>query len=271
MLAWLSRLVAGVLVATLSGLIIALVIDHTLLNAKYLESEAKKANTYQRVSSALPADLTKDSSGDRAQAEAAVSQLVTPQLVQAKLTQSLNEVQAYYTGNGPAPTIDLRDVVAEARAAGLDIPADSGLNKPIVLTDKQGKAKALANQFKNSRLVTELGVIVLIALLLFLSWERHRYLVLPDILISSGVIIAIVSGAFLFLPNIIEKYAHIDTVSNTYVQIGRDLANRLAHDEGWIFAAVAVVLLVIGIAGRLGLGMMKKNNGKAAPSPAPAK
>jgi hypothetical protein len=260
---WLSKLLAGILVATLFSAVFAIVLNQTVLSSHYLEGQLAANNSYNKLSDAITAEFVKNANPSTPQMAATVRSIVTPAVLQVKISSALDQLEAYYKGNGAAPTIDVSDLIAQAQAAGVPVPKDNSLNKPIVLAGNT-QAKGISKKFENVKLGTILASLVLIVALLALSWERHKFAVLPDIAIALGILLGIFALAFRLAPGVADKHIKFDFSSNAFASTGHDLATSIAHDLGKRFGIIAIALLVVGIVSRVLVARMKPK----APLPA---
>ena len=261
MITWLTRIIAGILIASLCAAIITEVFVHTLLSPAYLEHKADQTNTYVQLSNAISAELLKDSNiQNNPQVTSAIHQIVTPSLLRQKTNDALDQLNRYYTKGGLAPSIDLTSEVAQARALGLQIPADSPLNKPITLSANNAstETQTINKRFDGLRLINIVEIVVAVVALLALSWKRHRYAIIPDIAIVCGILLGIVAGIFSFLPSIFDKYVKFNFNSNDFAAVARTFAESVSRDLGKTFAVIAASLLVAGIVSRIFVGRMAR-------------
>ena len=247
---WLSKLLASLLVSVLSGAIITVVLSQTVLSSHYIEGKLTATNSYVRLSDALDTEITKGIASAPPDMTAKLQTIITPAILQTKINSALDQFQTYYRGDGQSPTIDLTDLAAQAQAAGVPVQADSSLSKPIQLGGN-GKARNASKTFDDVRLGTIVASLVLIAALLAVSWKRHRYVALPNVLISVGVLIGLLALIFALTPGLATHYIKFDTASNAFTSIGKDLATSIAHDLAWRFGMIAGVCLFVGIATRI--------------------
>jgi hypothetical protein len=255
-LSWLSKLLAGILVSVLSGAIVLLVLDHTVLSSHYLQGQLTQVNAYTKLSGAISTELAKNTETDNPQMVATLRTIITPAVLQQKITSALDQLEAYYKGNGPAPQIDITDLVAKAQAAGVPVPQDSNLNKPISLGNNVA-VKNIGTQIGGVQLVTVLAALLLAVLLMVVSWERHKFAVLPDILITLGLLFGVLAALLAFTPGFVDTHLKLNLDSNAFAGVGRDLAESIARDLGKRFAIIAGVSLVVGIATRIWVARLK--------------
>lgn len=253
---WTSKLLASLLASVLATAIITGVANQTVLSSRYLEGQLASTNSYTRLSSALSTEITKDAGSLPPSAASQVQAVITPDVLRTKLNGALEQLQAYYRGNGSAPTIDLSDLASQVQAAGVPVGQDNPLTKPIQLGGNTN-AKGATKTFDTVRVSTLAASVVLVALLLAVSWERHRYAALPDVVISVGVLIGLLALAFALAPSLAAHYLKFDTTSNAFASIGKDLATDIAHDLGRRFGIIAGLCLVLGIGARVWVARLR--------------
>ena len=249
----LSKLIAGVLVSVLCGAIITTVMGQTLLSAHYIEGRFGAINGYSRLSTALSAEVTKQAGvEDNPQMTAQVQAILKPATLQQKINSALDQLQAYYQGKGPVPVINLSDLASQAQAAGVPLGQGNSLTQPITLgAVNPAQAKNVGKTFDHVRLTTILLGLFLIAALLFVSWERHRYAALPDVLMSVGILMGLIALIFYLGPSLADHYIKFSTTSNAFLSLGRDLANSIAHDLSRRFAFIGAGCFLVGLIGRI--------------------
>lgn len=251
---WLSKLLASLLVVVLTGAVFTMVLNQTVLNSKYLKQHLASTDSYSRLSVALSNEITKvtdqpEVPADLIQVEK-LKTIFTPTLLQTKIDTSLDQLESFYRGNGQVPSLDLTDVVAQAEAAGIPIPADSEVRKPITFGSNQ-QAQDVSKTFDQVRTGTLIASLVLVAALLFVSWERHKWAALPDVLIIVGVLLGLAAIAFAVVSNMAGHYAQPVTNSNAFEPIGRDLAANIARDLAKRIGIFAGAFAVVGIVTRV--------------------
>jgi hypothetical protein len=252
----LAYLVAAMLAVAIVVAVMSSVLNQTVLNSSYLENKAVQTNSYSQLSTAIINEIIQHGNITDPDARAKLQQIITPALLQQKISSALNQLQAYYKGHGQIPTIDLTSFVAQVQAAGLPVPSNSAIDKPITFGNN-GKAQNISNKFEMVRTDSLIAVVVLVLVLIGLSWERHRYAVLPDIAIISGLLLGIFAVAFGVAPHVISKYAKFNTGSNAFTTVAQNFAYSIAHDLATIIGIVAAVLFVGGIISRILLAKMK--------------
>lgn len=259
LLSWLSKLVSALLVSILFGIIILAVFAQTIFTSRYLEGKLADTHAYSRISVALSNDLVNQdgNAADRTTASQ-VRSIITPEVVKQKVNGALEQFEAYNLHNGAVPKIDLTDLAGEARAAGLDVSADSNLSKPITF-DSAAKMQRISSDLKLAGYSTLAAAAVLLILLVIICRRRRKYAALPGVLISLGVLTGLMAVFFIFVPNAAAHFIKFGSGDvNSFVAIARDLATDISHDLGKRFGVVAGILLVVGISLRIWLGRAAK-------------
>ena len=265
LLSWLTKFTASLLVSIIFSAVLILLLDQTILNSHYLEGQLASTNSYVKLSGALSDQIIKSSDGADPALKPKLQAILTPSVLQTKLSGALEQLQAYYKGNGPVPVIDLTDLVNQAQAAGIKIGDGSGLTKPITIKSNS-KVKGIATAFRSVKLGTIVGVVVLTALLLLLSWERHKYAALPDVIIIVGILFAIIALLFNLAPGFADHTVKFNFGSNGFATIGHNLALSIVHDLAKRFDIIAAGYLAVGISVRIWLA---RRHHHLATAPAP--
>jgi hypothetical protein len=264
---WVTKLLASILVFCSVIAIIGFVTSQTILNSKYLKQQFTEANGYNRLSTALSAEIAQEAGADNPQVAATAQKILTPQVLRQRTDQALDQYQANLKGNGQVPTIDLSDLAAQAQAAGVQIPADSALNQPIKLAPANAAGSKPAQQVDRTKIALVVAVVLLLVLA-FTSWKSKRYTTIPNALISTGVIIGLIALGILGSQKAIEHFVKFDFTSNAFASIGNDVVTSIAKDIGHRYGMIAIILLAVGIVTRIIAGRFKP--APVQPRPAPA-
>lgn len=246
----LSKLVAALLVLAIFGAVVTVVTTNTILNSHFFEQKAAQVNAYVRLSDGISAELAKDSGNTSPAFTAAVQKIISPDVLQQKINGTLDQLEAYEKGNGQVPTIDLTSLVNQARAAGVPIPPNTSFDQPIQLTVNR-PSQGLNKQVEGLKIKSIASIAILFIILLVLTWETHRYKVLPDIAIVCGLLFGIVAIILILLPTLANDYIKFNFSANIFASIAHDLALAVVRGIGDIFGIIAIVFLAIGIPGRL--------------------
>lgn len=268
LLKWFSHMISGLLVASLCGLVVSTIVSQTLMSSRYLEAQLTKANGYNRLSNALAGDVSRQAGvSDNPLVAAAIHNVITSAVLKQKINAALDQLALYYQGKGVAPTVDLTDLAAQAQAAGVPLPADSDLSKPIKLVPDSGTNKTVAypaKSFTDTRTVTIVTSILLALTLAIISWQRHRYEALPNALISVGVLIGLLALVLHLSSGLADHYITFSASANAFASLGRDLAENVVRDLARRFGTIAGVCLAAGIALRIAAAKFRPK--RAAPS-----
>jgi len=266
LLAWISRLIASLLVAVLSATIIMLVLNQTVLNSHYLEGQLAATNSYSRLSTGLSEQVAKDTGSVDPAVTAGISKILTPDVIKARLNSFLDQLQAYYQGKGALPVLDFSDLAAEARAAGIPLGNDTTLTQPIKFGDTDSTDRQVNHSYHNSPALGVVASIVLALLLALLCWKRRKYQPLANVLISIGVLIGLFALFLWSSPGLFDHYVKFNTASNAITGVTHDVLSAIAHDLGKRFGIIAISSLVLGIGLRVLIRRLTTVKLKAPPS-----
>ena len=254
-----SKLLASLLASSIASLILALTFVQTVGNSHYLEQRLQATNSYQRLSVALSDELSQGIPGIAAsQAQPILMRILTPQVLQAKTTSALDQIQAYYQGDGPAPTIDLTDLAAQAKAAGIPVPADNAINKPITIGVSQ-------NAHKQGNVINALwwssvaGLILCAAGLIVVCKLRRTWVPLPNMLIGTGILLGVLALLIAVAAGLVSHASISNNSAHAFASLGRDLGVLIAKDIAKRLAAWAVILAAIGVGVRMLLLRGRRN------------
>jgi hypothetical protein len=247
----------------------------TLLSAHYIEGRFESINGYTRLSSALSDEVSKQADiASNPQITAQVQAILKPAVLQQKINGALDQLQLYYQGKGPVPVINLSDLASQAQAAGVPLGQDSSLLKPIPLASANNSTQAqkVGQTFDHVRLTTILTSLILIVALLVVSWERHRYAAVPDVLMNVGILMGLVALIFYLAPSLASHYIKFSTTSNAFESLGKDLVIAIIRDLARRFAIIAGSAFIVGLVARILVGRLQTQRtvtkvplGKAAP------
>jgi len=255
LLSLISKLLSLLLVGAIIVTALALLLSQTLLSSRYIEGELSATNSYSRLSDALVNEFVTQSQKDGQQVDPTLKDklktVLTPVVLQQKLDLALENLQLYYQGKGNAPVINVSDLVTKARAVGIQIGDNSGLDKPITIAGGNNKIKGAGKQFDHAKLLGVAVSAVLAVLLALVSWRRRKWVAIPDVLIWIGISLGIVAAVFTFGPGVAEHYLKFNAASNAFASLGHDLAVAIVHDLGRRLGIVAASYLVAGIAIRI--------------------
>src|SRR5882762_6056197 len=101
LLSLLSKFIASLLVSAIFLATFALLFSQTLLNSHYIEGQLSATNSYSRLSDALANEVAKQANPPDPTIKDKLKLVLTPAVLQQKLTLGLDQLQAYYEGKGP--------------------------------------------------------------------------------------------------------------------------------------------------------------------------
>lgn len=248
LLTFLSRLMSTVLTSLLFAAVVGLVANQTVLNTTYIESKLESQNAYSRLSDALSTKISKDSGDPAMSQEAVASQLktvLTADVLKAKIDTTLKQLEAYLQGKGPVPTLDVSDLVREAKQAGLDIQEDK-FNEPVTLTAAT-KLKKVNDTAKFVSIGTVVAIVLLVLGILAIAVKRRNYKPFANAVFSLGIMLTLTGGLMLFMPRLFSRFYKVDASTGSLSSLARDLAVVAMHDFGLRLLIIGVVTLLLGI------------------------
>lgn len=263
---WISKLLASILVAVLVGATITVVVGQTVLNSHYLENRLASTNSYNRLSGGLAQQISQQAGfAGNPQVTAQLSTIVSPTVLRQKINTALDQLHAYYYDNGPQPTIDLTSLAAQAQAAGIPVPPGSGLTKPIVLSSGQQTQNA-GEKLDGVRSGTIVAALLLTAALLALSWRWRKWAILPNVLITVGVLVGLLALAFGMASGLVDRYITFgSTGMSVFAAVGRDLATNISSDIAHRLGIAAAIFAVVGIGTRVLVAVLRSKTPPVQP------
>ena len=262
---------ASLLTTLLFITVVGATANQTLLNTGYIEHKLESQQAYDRLSSALSTEISQKSQDARlpqAEVTTQLKSVLTPDVLRTKIDTTLKQLQAYYRGDGPVPTLDISDLVQQAQQSGLQIDEDKFSN-PIKLTGAT-KAKKISDIAKLVSIGTLVAVAVLLAGVLTIAIKRRDYRPLANIVFSLGLMLSVTGAGMLFIPNIFNRLYKFDPSSNPFGALAHDVAIATVHDFGLRLLIPGVTLLLLGILAKWALrGKHPKHPKNASAETAP--
>lgn len=259
---WLTHVLSGLLVASLCGLIVSSVLGQTLMNGRYLEGQLTKVNAYNRLSVGLSGEMSKQAGlSGNPEITAKIQSVITPEVLRQRINPVLDQLTLYYEGKGPALSIDLSGLTQQVQAIGVPLPADNSLASPVKVVPNSGTNKTVAHpgkSFSTAHTISLISSIVLAFAVLGLSLLQRRYIVLPGVVISVGVIIGLGALMLELAPSLFDHFVKFSSTSNTFASLGHDLAAAIVRDLAKRFGIIAGVFLVVGVGARVALTRLVK-------------
>jgi hypothetical protein len=247
LLTFLSRVMSTLLTTLLFVTIVGFTANQTILNTGYVEKRLESQQAYERLSTAISNEISKNAETPLSQPElqAKLKQILASQVLKEKIDTTLKQLKDYYQHDGPVPTLDISDLIAQAQQAGLDIN-DEKFEKPIKLTGLE-KTK----QVSDSARLASIGALVFMALLLIgvlaIALKRRDFRPLANITFSLGLMLTITGTALLFVPSAFSKAYKFNPSTNPFGSLASDLANATTRDFGLRLLIPGAVILLAGI------------------------
>jgi hypothetical protein len=251
MIKFFKALLATLLIPIIFTTSVAYVLNATVLDMGYLKKEANKTGFYKDFSELVPTQLSQmaaQSPAEQAQIKKMVTQIITPGVVQNKLEVYFAEFENHYKHNGPAPTLDLSDLVKQASAAGINIPTQDIQTSFTLPAETDAKLKQVFEGGKTAKTGTLITAGIMLCLLLLLSAKTHSYTSLVYVFVVS----AILQGALFFGINggvdvgIHAIRANVGE-SNALIDFIEKLGRTISHDISLQFAYLGVLFAVLAI------------------------
>jgi hypothetical protein len=266
MLSVLSKLLSTLLVFTLTGTVFSTVVNQTVLNSHYIEGKLTQTNSYERLSTALSEQVSQKvaAGSENPLVARELKSILSPETLRTKINSTLDQLQAYYEGKGPLPTIDLTDLGAQAQAAGIPLPSDSNISKPITL-DGIPRTKGQGHNLKNSQYTLLITTLVLAAALALVCRQRHKWVAFPGVLLASGILIGLLAVLAAAASGAITQAIPFNAENAALATIGRDLASSIMTDVARHLGFMAALCELLSVMARI---LIKRLGAPAAAKPA---
>lgn len=256
---WVSKVFSGLLLLALVGLTVNVVLNRTVLSSNYLDAQLKKADAYHKLSVAITDELVQNTVSANPDLGAKVQSIITPEVLEQRIPGALEQLENYLKNGGTAPQLDVSDLVAQARAAGVDIPADSSLDKPIALGQAGSyKIQPPSETVKLVNTLTIVAAVVLGATLVLVSWLRRDFRPLAAVATLYGTIFVILALLLWFVPDLLASRIHF-AAANVFANVGQEVATAIAKDVAKQFGTIGAISLAIGIPAWIILAKLQKS------------
>lgn len=170
----LSHFLIGLAVFILTATFFMWTIDNRVLEPTALSGELRKAGVAQELSKLMPEIVTGDKEtstpAELEDMKNKISQVVTAEYVDTKVTEITNSVLTFVRNGEPQPVISLSDFPERLKALGVDVDGDFAdeFAKPIEL-NKEGKLDNLNKGYETFKLVKYAGL-ALFLIIMTLEW-----------------------------------------------------------------------------------------------------
>lgn len=247
----LQRFLASLLLPTLVSATILVAIHQTILNGTFIKSELVQVGIYPDLATYLPNQLMSDSSTSSPEdvaAKAKIMSVITPELLQKKAENTLDQAEAVAAGDSATITFSLNDVVAKLRAGGVPVQGDSFPDTTFSL-HQQPKAESLLASFRLSEHITWIALAILSMLVVALAFAKRNFGPLTGISLWFFLYSITLYVATRFIPTQADKLIKRDSANMVHFwpfiqQLITDFATRLGVVFG-ICAVIAVILAII--------------------------
>lgn len=264
---WVSKVLSGLLLLALVGLTVNVVLNRTVLSSGYLDVQLKKADAYHKLSVAITDELVHNTTSMDPELSAKVQSIITPEVLEQRIPGALEQLEDYLKNGGNAPQIDVSDLVAQAQAAGVQIPAETDLTKPITLGQAGSyKIQPPSETMKLMNTLTMVAAVVLGAALVVVSWLRRDFRPLAAVATLYGIIFVIVALLLWFAPDVLASRIHF-AAANVFAAVGQEVATVIAKDIAKQFGTIGAISLAIGVPAWIILAKLQKQRIATVVSP----
>ena len=254
-LSWLSKILSSLLFSTLVGLTVLLVLSSTVLSSSYVTGKMDQTNAYEKLSQALSEEVAKKAEVADPAVQKQVAKIITPAVLKEKITTTLSQLEDYYKHGGNAPVLDLTDLVAQARTAGLEVPEHSQLEKPIVFGGGQDHGSGSVGLAQRVLIIT---ASVLAFLLAILCWRRRTVVPFANLAIALGGFLLFIGLLVWLLPGLVDANLQLGTASNAVAVIAHDIVFTIARDIGKDFVFIGLGVAALGLGGRIAIAKLRR-------------
>ncbi len=149
-------------------------VDNRVLEPSALAGELRKAGVSQELAKLMPEIITGDkettSPAELEEIKNKVSQAVTAEYVDTKITEISNSILTFVREGEPQPVIDLRDFPDRIASLGVNLDGDfkENFTEPVQL-NKDGKLDNLNKGYEAFKMIKYIGL-ALFVILMMLEW-----------------------------------------------------------------------------------------------------
>lgn len=221
---FLSHALIGVAVFILTATFFMWTVDDRVLEPSVLSGELRKAGVSQELSNLMPQIVTADKESSEAEKQdmtIKISQAVTADYVDQKVTQISESVLMFVKKGEPQPVIDISDFPSRLATVGVDVDGEFAdkFNEPIQL-NKENQLDFVNKSYEIFSLAKYAGI-GLFALIMLLEWwvtaRGQKLKRLSRVFLYAGLSYLIYWGLLLLAPgrvtSVLEKsvQANYDT------------------------------------------------------------
>ncbi len=242
----LHKLLSSVVILAITATVSAYILTSTLLNARYLESKAETSGVYDSVSQALPHSLVRGETPEALVARQALADTISSTYVKTKLNPLIESLQAHYSADAPAPSLDLSDLSAEVNRQGFQVPPDSPLDKPITIPEAKG-AKTLFSWLNFIKVAAPVIGLLLLTLLMLINKGWDRFKVGAKICFGAAFSEMLVFILFKFTPSLLDSFLKSTAKENPLIPVLISFFKSVLAGVANNFGIAAVLLAVLGV------------------------
>lgn len=267
----LVRFISGLTVSFGFVAILLTVLNATIFSASYIQSKIDQSQMYDKLRSAITDQIAESSGMSETELNAkkqTLEQILGGDALKDKLDATLSDIEAYYKDGGDVPTISFDDLVADARARGIEVPADFNAPKPITL-DALKTANPVADLYRVVAQWSILAAVVLYFILVCLCAFTRNFKPLATVILVIGASLLPIALVFLIIPNAVQAL-FFDSLQNTgLASIISEIGRSIAQDVGIRLAMISLGMLAVGIIARIIIGKLQASATPKAPNAPP--
>ncbi len=260
---FINKFFIGLMALSLATTILAFCLDQTLLRADFVTAQADKSGIYTDLSKTLPKQLAGDSPSAPA-IQAAFERIITPEYLQTNFDGYLRNLETAIRTGSAIPPLDLTDLVAQAKAAGLQLsPADEAkLTKQLTIqfagsqnADQISKSQPPAKLYRRAasgKWLLALATLATMALV-FVTAPHHRLKALGHGFLSATIWLGVYYVFFRLAPGIAshqlktaKDFSLSGSVSKLITLAASGVAQKLLY-AGIVTAALGAVLWILSM------------------------
>ncbi len=226
------------------------IVNHSLLNAHFLKSQADKANVYTDLSAKLPnllASMNNESAVKRAKTTQVASNLLTSTELKKRLNTALDQIETYFKTGGPEPTLDITDLVKQARLQGLELPKNFDQPVTIPLSKAPNQVKKAFGLVQHDQLYAYGIVTLLLILLILLGFMTRNFAALGFVLVVTGITHLILYVVSSRIPTLLLSKITLNGPAADFKPTIQNLILGLSHGLGNQLLLSGIILFVLGI------------------------
>lgn len=227
------------------------IMQQTVLDTDYIQKQIKEQHVAEELTKVLPKVLASQGAMevDPRAMEQALAMVLSPEAIDAKLSEAVSQLDAYLDDDADLPQLDLRDIAAQARANGIEMPEEV-TDKPLVLPQDIGDQ--LKSAHTKSTMAQQYSLIGLIGVLLALflvavKTRTYKYLItvfLTSALVQSALFIGLGFGRDMLLgmASDLEPKEFAPLAERLVIQLSGDIGTWFVR-FGSVFAVISAVLI----------------------------